>query len=359
MSILWEKLLRPAMFAFDAERAHEMGIAALRNGLGGVLSTRFDVPASLGPVERFGLQFPNLLGMAAGFDKNGVVVEQLGRLGFGFVEVGTVTNRPQPGNPKPRLFRLPSDRALINRLGFNNDGAEVIAERLTRLRRNCIVGVNIGRNKDVANEDALANYLACLEMVHQAADYLVVNVSSPNTPGLRDLQQTEALAELLAGIQTRNNEMSRPGSPKSLLVKISPDLNDADIEMVADVCLKHGVNGIIATNTTIGRNGLTTPNVERLGAGGVSGSPLRERANDVVRRLYPIANGSMVIIGVGGISTPEDAFDRIAAGASLIQVYTGFVYGGPAFPRRLLSGLAKILSEKGFNHVDEAVGSAA
>jgi dihydroorotate dehydrogenase len=353
MSLLWKKIVRPIAFSLDAERAHEIGVKALRSGLAAPFycSNHF----GFDEIERFGLRFANPIGVAAGFDKNGVVVNQLASLGFGFVEVGTVTLRPQTGNPKPRIFRLPDDNALINRLGFNNDGAKVIASRLSKLRRRCIVGVNIGKNKDVPNQDAVANYLACFEIVHRVADYVAINISSPNTPNLRDLQRTESLDELLRTIQNRNRALS---VRKPLLVKIAPDLADAEIESVIDVCLSHEVNGVIATNTTILRDGVTTGGVEKLGDGGLSGKPLTKRSNEVISAIYRYSKGKLPIIGVGGIFTAADAFAKVAAGASLVQAYTGFVYGGPTFAREINRGLAEILKQRGFKNLDEAVGSA-
>jgi dihydroorotate dehydrogenase len=357
MSILWEKLIRPVMFRLDAERAHDIGMAALRSGVASKLGLTRAPEANLssiyGKIERFGLTFENPIGLAAGFDKNAVAVEQLAELGFGFVEVGTVTFDPQPGNPKPRLFRLPRERALINRLGFNNDGAVAMVERLQKLDRGrCIVGVNIGRNKEVANDAAIENYLKTFDLVSPYADYVVVNVSSPNTPDLRDLQRSENLEALLGSIQARNN------GRRPLLVKIAPDLAEAEIEEIADIALRLDVAGIVATNTTISRNGISEADARRIGAGGLSGKPLERRSTDVISTIYRHTKGRLPIIGVGGIFTPQDAFYKIAAGASLIQVYTGFIYGGPSFPREISSGLAQILEERGFDSLDEAVGSA-
>lgn len=345
--------MRPLMFRIDAERAHEIGIKALKSGLASPFYC--DPDCGFGEIERFGLKFAKPLGLAAGFDKNGVVVNQFASLGFGFVEVGTVTLQPQKGNPKPRIFRLPDDNALINRLGFNNDGAEVIAARLSKLTRRCVVGVNIGKNKDVPNEEAVENYLACFEIVHPVADYVAINISSPNTPNLRDLQQTASLDALLSALQLRNSQLG--GKP--LLVKIAPDLTDAEIESVIDVCLSRRVDGVIATNTTIARAGLKTRGAEQFGDGGLSGEPLANRSNEVISTIYRISKGKLPIIGVGGIFTAEDAFAKIAAGASLVQAYTGFVYGGPTFAREINSGLAGILKERGFKSIDEAVGSGA
>ena len=354
---LFEKALRPMLFRVDAERAHELGLKALSLGLVPRPNISADganrIREIFGPIRRFGLEFSNPLGVAAGFDKNGVVVNQLADLGFGSVEVGTVTLQPQSGNPKPRLFRLPEDRALINRLGFNNQGAAKIAERLAKLDRRCVVGVNIGRNKDVANEDAVSNYLKTFNIVHPVADYVAVNVSSPNTPNLRDLQAAENLDALLSEIQKENNELGA----KPLLVKIAPDLIDAEVESVTKLCLRHGVSGIIATNTTVSRNGLKTPTVDRFGEGGLSGQPLATRANEVISQIYRYSDGKLPIVGVGGIFSADDAFQKIAAGASLLQAYTGFIYTGPAFAHRVVSGLAEILRERGFKSLDLAVGS--
>ena len=356
MPAIFQKLIRPLLFRIDAETAHELGINALRIGLGTeLLQSAFDKRqyGRFGQIERFGLKFANPLGIAAGFDKNGTVVSQLASLGFGFVEVGTVTLKPQPGNEKPRLFRLPQDQALLNRLGFNNDGAEAVAERLRHLRRKCVVGINIGRNKDVPNEKAIENYLAAFNVVRPVADYVTVNISSPNTPGLRDLQKSEKIEELLSALQTRNRESVR----LPLLVKIAPDLSLAEIEAIVDISIRLQMDGIIATNTTVSREGLKTPGVERLGAGGISGRPLTRRSTDVIRNIYRLSKGKLPIIGVGGIFNAQDAFDKIIAGACLLQAYTGFVYSGPSFPAEVNAGLKAILDHRGFRDIDEAVGS--
>ncbi|MEO6656613.1 MAG: quinone-dependent dihydroorotate dehydrogenase [Pyrinomonadaceae bacterium] len=352
MSKLWEKLIRPLMFGLDPERAHELGIEALKLGIVG--SKTPELFPAFSQIERFGLKYANPLGVAAGFDKNGVVVDQLASFGFGFVEVGTVTYEPQPGNPKPRLFRLPEDKALINRLGFNNDGAAVVAQRLKKLDRQCIVGVNIGKNKDVLNEEATENYLNAYDLVHPVADYVAVNISSPNTPNLRELQKAESLGDLLNGLQQRNATLGA----KPLLVKIAPDLSDVEIEDIVDVSLQYGLSGIIATNTTVSRDGLKSENVGDIGVGGLSGKPLSARSTEVISKIYRYSKGKLPIIGVGGIFSAEDAFEKIAAGASLIQAYTGFVYNGPSFANAINSGLELILKERGFESVDEAIGSA-
>jgi dihydroorotate dehydrogenase len=353
MTNLYDKLIRPLMFRLPAETAHEIGMLALRRGLVSAVGEQPD----FGPITRFGLEFRSPLGMAAGFDKNGVVVNQLARLGFGFVEVGTVTHEPQPGNKRPRIFRLPKDEALINRLGFNNDGAAAVAWRLGGLIRQCVVGINIGKNKNVPLEAATENYLKTFETVHPLADYIAVNVSSPNTPNLRELQKGSELESLLSALQRRNEAPHK----KPLLVKIAPDLHEGEIEMIVDVCLRNAVDGVIATNTTTSRTGLKTSQIElaRIGSGGLSGRPLTGRSTEIVSLIHKLSKGKLTIIGVGGVFSPEDAFDKIAAGASLIQAYTGFIYHGPTFAHHISQGLDAILRERGFSSVDDAVGSAA
>lgn len=352
MSGLWDKIIRPMMFSLDAERAHELGMRALGSGLARPFYSD-DVFRELG-AEVFGLRFKNPLGIAAGFDKNGAVVEQLASLGFGFVEVGTVTLMPQPGNERPRMFRLPDDGALINRLGFNNDGAEAVAERLAKIKRTCVVGVNIGKNRDVAIADAVENYVRAFDIVRPTADYITVNISSPNTPNLRELQKGENLDELLSALTERNaDEIKKP-----LLVKIAPDLNDAEVDAVVEKSLLYRIDGIIATNTTISRKGLRSRDAEAIGAGGLSGRPITGRSTEVVRRIFEVSEGKLPIVGVGGIFDANDAFDKIAAGASLVQAYTGFVYGGPTFAADICRGLAKRLKDNGFRSVADAVGSS-
>lgn len=353
----YKSIIRPLLFKMPTETAHEIGIEALRVGLNpkfaqDLVFRRFSVE-SFGELERFGLKFKNPLGMAAGFDKNGTVVNSLAALGFGFVEVGTVTFNPQKGNEMPRLFRLPQDAALINRLGFNNEGTEKVVERLKKINPNCVLGLNIGKNKDVPNEEAIENYLKSFELAHPVADYIVVNVSSPNTPNLRELQKAENLKELLNALQKRNRELLT----KPLLVKIAPDLSDGEIEAIVDISLNLKLAGIIATNTTIKRDNLKTTNSEKVGAGGLSGKPLREKSNEIVSKIYRYSKGKIPIVGVGGIFTAADAFEKIAAGACLIQSYTGFVYQGLTFARDVNVGLVKILQKKGFNNLDEAIGT--
>jgi dihydroorotate dehydrogenase len=299
-------------------------------------------------VRALGLELPGPLGLAAGFDKDARGVDALLALGFGFVEIGTVTAQPQPGNPKPRMFRLPRDRALVNRLGFNNRGADAAAARLARrARKRGIVGVNLGKTKVVPETEAIADYVASCERLAPFADYLVVNVSSPNTPGLRDLQAVDKLRPLLAAVRAAADR-AVPMRKVPLLVKIAPDLADADIDAVADLALELGLDGIVATNTTIARAGLATPadEVTALGAGGLSGAPLKARSLDVLRRLRARAGERLVLVSVGGIETADDAYARLAAGATLVQAYTGFIYGGPLWVRRIHHGLAARLRER-------------
>jgi dihydroorotate dehydrogenase len=358
-------LIRPILFRLPAESAHEFALQALRSGL----STSFAREAvaqrlatrEFGSLNRFGLDFSNPVGLAAGFDKNGSYVRELAALGFGFIEVGTVTNQPQPGNPKPRLFRLPKDRALINRLGFNNVGAAQVTENLKRHRAACVVGVNIGKSRNVAIEDAVPDYLASFAAVYEVADYIAVNVSSPNTPNLRDLQAARLLKELLIALQRRNEELAARTfrERKPLLLKIAPDLSESEIEEIVAVAIKADIAGIIATNTTVRRDGLRTPaaEVQRLGEGGLSGAPLRSRSNEVISLIYNLTRGKLPIIGAGGVFTAEDAWEKICAGASLIQLYTGFIYEGPGVVHRINQGLAAIMKREGFAAIDDAVGS--
>jgi dihydroorotate dehydrogenase len=352
-----------------------MGLKVLKTGLASGFLRGKTSFAEFGKIERFGLEFDNPLGLAAGFDKNAVAVDQLAALGFGFVEVGTVTYHPQPGNPKPRLFRLPQDEALINRAGFNNDGAAAVAERLKNKPPDCVLGVNIGKSKIVPNEEAVEDYLRSFELVHPVANYIAVNVSSPNTPNLRELQKADALEELLSALQKRNAELSErsAGVPpaveeashlltlyrKPLLVKIAPDLTEAEIEAIVDISLRQNLAGIIATNTTTGREGLTTPagKVEKMGQGGLSGKPLNQRSTDVISTIYRHSKGKLPVIGVGGIFTAEDAFEKICAGACLLQAYTGFIYRGFSFAHDVNLELAGLLKENGFISLDDAVGS--
>ncbi len=327
----------------DPEIAHHLAFRAIRVAQPVTRLVGGRVNRMSGHTYRvMGLEFPGVLGLAAGFDKNAVGMDALANMGFGFVEVGTVTGEPQPGNPKPRLARLPSDRAVVNRMGFNNDGAEVIARRLatrrldrTGRRHGVPLGINIGKSKVVAEEDAVRDYEKSTTLLAPYADYLVVNVSSPNTPGLRDLQAVNRLDPLLRAVRSRADDVSDRHVP--LLVKIAPDLSDQDVLAVADLAVGLGLDGVVATNTTTSRADLvSTPDeVEAAGPGGLSGPPLRTRATEVMRLLRSRVGPGLTLIGVGGITTPEDAFERLDAGADLLQGYTGFIYEGPWWPARM------------------------
>ncbi len=361
--MLYRKLLRPLMFRLPPETAHEIGLHALAWGPAWVQRRAAGIYS--GPewnlAPRSGLNFTNPIGLAAGFDKNGIAVKGLAALGFGFVEVGTVTHLPQPGNDQPRLFRLPADRALLNRLGFNNEGTEALAARLRGVPRpaGCIIGVNIGKSRAVAVEDAIPDYLASFAAVRDVAGYVAVNVSSPNTPNLRELQEPAALAALLQALVASRDAGTQKRPP--LLVKIAPDLDDTQLETLVETVVNAGVDGLIATNTTISRQGLHTPpaRVAALGAGGLSGAPLLAASTRLLARLYTLTKGRLPLIGVGGIFTAADAWAKICAGASLVQVYTGFVYQGPRLALEIQEGLAQIMMQKGFKTLDEAIGSAA
>ena len=348
----YDVLFRHGLARVDPERAHHLGFGMIRAGSPAVrglgkLDRRRSRPSR--PVAAMGLTFPNVLGLAAGFDKNAIGVDGLAALGFGHVEIGTVTGRAQPGNPKPRLFRLPADGAVVNRMGFNNDGAETVAVRLATWRRHAradrpVLGVNIGKTKVVPEDDQAAveaDYTRSTRLLAPYADYLVVNVSSPNTPGLRSLQSVERLGPLLAAVRAEADRVATH-QRVPLLVKIAPDLADADVLAVADLALDLGLDGIIATNTTISREGLASSpaDVEAIGAGGLSGRPLTVRAEAVMRLLRDRVGPDLTLIGVGGITTVEDAQARLAAGATLLQGYSALIYEGPLWPRRILRGVA-------------------
>lgn len=354
-ALIYERFVRPLLFRLDPERSHELVLAGL--GLGGAVWSRLGAAPPVDPrlaVEVCGLRFASPVGLAGGCDKAGRALSAWPRLGFGFVEVGTVTPRPQPGNPRPRLFRLPEDRALINRLGFNSPGAEVVAERMAVARRGgrypIPLGANLGKNKDTPLEDAAADYVRTLERLHPHADFIVANLSSPNTPGLRSLQARDAVVPLLDALASRNRDLGE----KPLFVKVSPDMTREELEAVADAVHGRG-HGLVATNATVRREGLRS----RLGSepGGLSGPPVRQVATDAVRILYRATGGRVPIIGVGGIMNAEDAYQKIKAGATLVEVYTGFVYGGPGMPRRFAWGLLRLLERDGFSHLREAIGA--
>ena len=347
MSFAPYQLLRPALFRLSPESAHHLAFASIR--LGAPL-----LPApNFGPAlaqRLFGVDFPAPFGLAAGFDKDARGAKAWGKLGFGFAEIGTITPRPQPGNPSPRLFRLPADEALINRMGFNNEGAAAAEGRLRGLLRPVPIGANIGKNKTTAAEEAVEDYRACARALSPVADFLVVNVSSPNTPGLRDLQAVSTLEPILAAVAA--------ASSVPVLVKIAPDLADADVEAVADLAARLGLAGLVASNTTISRSGLRSDPalVERAGAGGLSGPILARRALELLRLLRSATSGNLALVSVGGVRTAQDAWERILAGASLVEGYTGFIYEGPLYARRINAGLARLVREHGFANIAEAVG---
>lgn len=349
------RLLRRLLFLLPPEVAHGLAI--------GALSLLEPLPALCRALRRLttgqthlpckvaGLSFDNPIGLAAGFDKDAEAVAGLFALGFGFVEIGTVTPRPQPGNPPPRLFRVPEHRALINRMGFNNHGARAAAGRLRELSfRPGLVGANLGKNKTTPNERAADDYLSCLDELAPLSDYLVLNASSPNTPGLRELQEPEALRALLQAVVRRRDERA-PGKP--VFLKIAPDLSLEAVDEIVDVALECKIDGLVATNTTIARP-FEGPLANQ--TGGLSGAPLRARSTEVIRRAFRRARGKLPIIGVGGVFSAEDAYEKLRAGAALVQVYTGFVYEGPAFVRRLLLGLRSLLERDGFASVAEVIG---
>ncbi len=339
----------PLLDRIDPERAHRLAIAALKTGL--IAANLQPDPPSLAQTL-FGIGFPNPVGLAAGFDKDGEVYRQTLKLGFGFVELGSVTPKPQPGNPRPRLFRLTADRAVINRMGFNNHGIAAMAERLkSRNTAQGIVGINLGKNKD--QTDAAADYITGTRLLGPLADYLVINVSSPNTPGLRALQSRDALAALIGAVlETRAQLTRRP----PLLLKIAPDLIDADRQDIAEVALASGLDGLIVSNTTIARPAGLDPRFASE-AGGLSGRPLFEPATEILRDIYRRTGGKLPIIGVGGIASAADAYAKIRAGASLVQLYTALVFEGPGLVRRIKQGLAELLARDGFANIADAVGA--
>lgn len=293
--------------------------------------------------EVFGLKFKNPVGLAAGFDKDAKLIDEMAMLGFGFIEIGTLTPKPQEGNPQPRLFRLPQDEALINRMGFNNGGVMEAVERLKSRKSQVIVGGNIGKNKVTPNENAVDDYLICLEELHPYVDYFVVNVSSPNTPNLRDLQEKEPLKQLLTAVKAANDSKSKP---KPILLKIAPDLTDGQLDDIIEIVKETQIDGVIATNTTIDRSKLTTTasEVEAIGAGGVSGKVLKQRSTEVIRYLHQKSEAAFPIIGVGGIFSAEDAIEKLEAGASLVQVYSGMIYEGPGLIKKIKKGLLAYFS---------------
>ena len=344
------QLLRPLLFLFSAEAAHHLAMSVFKflcsvPFIRRIVTATFSAAHPSLATRQFGLDFPNPIGLGAGFDKNARYLRELEALGFGFVEIGTVTPRPQAGNDKPRLFRLPKDQALINRMGFNNDGVDVVTERLKEWQEQkrahnsqLIVGGNIGKNKVTPNEDAWKDYEICFNALHPYVDFFVVNVSSPNTPGLRELQEKEALHRILTHLQSLNKGFSQP---KPILLKIAPDLTLTQIDDVIELAQEIQLDGLVATNTTISREGLQTPvtDLEAIGAGGLSGKPLQERSTEVVQYIHQKTGGTVPLIGSGGIFTAADAARKRQAGASLMEVWTGFIYEGPFIVQKICNGL--------------------
>lgn len=347
-------LLRPLLFRLDAERAHGIGLRGLdaleRAGMLGLVAR--PPAASPFPVPVFGLDFPNPVGLAAGLDKNGAHIDALFGLGFGFVEIGTTTPRAQPGNPRPRMFRVPQHRALINRLGFNNEGVDALVRNVERAKpRRGVLGINIGKNKDTPNESAHEDYLHCLERVYPLADYITVNISSPNTAGLRELQEEQALRRLISTLREAQERLgAQHGRRVPMLVKVAPDLSDEDIEAAARVLADLQVDGVVATNTTVSRLGIEdSAHVEE--AGGLSGQPLMAQSTYVLRRLRTRLPESIPLIGVGGVLSGADAVTKMAAGASLVQCYTGFIYRGPVLVRECVEAIRRRKEAPSRGHV--------
>jgi dihydroorotate dehydrogenase len=351
--------LRPALFALDAERAHDLTLAAIRQPLVvRALQMTATVPRPQTLRQHvFGLPFENPMGLAAGLDKQGTAMPAWAALGLGFAEIGTVTPRPQPGNPRPRLFRLRDDRAIVNRFGFNSVGAHGVARNLAATMPAAIpIGINVGRNKHTPNEAAADDYMRTIEVLHPFADYFVINVSSPNTSGLRELQERRTLRVLVEQVVAHARVVTtRKVVP--VLVKVSPDMTPGDLLHAVDAAVEGGASGIVATNTTLARDGLRSNPALAAETGGLSGAPLREAANDACRRLFAHLGRRIPIIGVGGLFTADDVYQRMRAGASLVQIYTGLIYEGPAIIPLLVAGLAERLARDGFTSISEAVGT--
>lgn len=339
------KLIRWFLFRFNPEKIHYftfnmLGIVMKIPGINSLWKMSFSTHNPLLVTRVAGIDFPNPVGLAAGFDKNAVRINELAACGFGFVEIGTVTPRAQDGNPKPRLFRLVNDEAIINRMGFNNDGAEIIAERLKKLKPHCIIGGNIGKNKITPNEKAVEDYLISFRILQPYVDYFVVNVSSPNTPNLRELQDKEPLTQLLNELQKEKNTI---GAKQPIFLKIAPDLTDLQLNDIIQIVFDTKIDGLIATNTTISRSNLNTDEktIEEIGAGGLSGKPLTKRSTEIIRYLSIHSENKFPIIGVGGIHSAEDALEKLEAGATLVQLFTGFIYQGPGLVKKINKAIVK------------------
>lgn len=342
---MYKELIRPLLFQMDPERAHHFTTRMLRmlyHSPGGDDLLRMLYAWEDKALERefFGLKFTNPIGLAAGFDKNAEMVDEMATLGFGFVEIGTLTPQPQEGNPKPRLFRLSKDESLVNRMGFNNEGVEAAVKRLRKRKTNIIVGGNIGKNKVTPNAQAQEDYEICFEALYEVVDYFTVNVSSPNTPDLRELQEKEPLKRLLQHLITLNQQKNHP---KPILLKIAPDLSTHQLDDIVEICLELKMDGIIANNTTIEREGLSTSKakIKAIGAGGLSGKAMRKKSTEVVRHLHQQLGTQIPIIGVGGIASAKDALEKLEAGASLLQLYTGFIYEGPSILKEIKQAIVK------------------
>jgi dihydroorotate dehydrogenase len=362
--MLYEKLVKPWMFKKDPEDAHHLimkgmdmagqipGGRALLSGLYGFKSTK-ELTNQIA-----GVTFPNPVGLAAGLDKNGQAVKAFSQIGFGFLEVGTVTPKPQPGNERPRLFRLPEDESLINRMGFNNIGTEGMEKNLQRVKDHPVpVGINIGKNKITPNANAAEDYQKCIQRLYPYGDFFVVNISSPNTPDLRNLQHGDHLRLLLKTVteELKIQRQKYGSDEKPVFVKIAPDLKEMELHVIIDTIMQSGVSGVIATNTTISRDGLTHPNAKE--TGGLSGKPLKNPSTEIIHKIYKQTKGSLPIIGSGGIFTAEDAYEKIRAGASLVEIYTGLIYKGPELLKKINQQLLHLLQKDGFSHISQAVGS--
>lgn len=339
----WYAFIKPLLFSLPAESAHQLTLKMLKKGMHwSPIQHQFQKAKDYkgSPVEIGGLNFPNPVGLAAGLDKNAEVFQEMGMLGFGMVEIGTVTPKPQTGNPKPRLFRLPKDEALINRMGFNNDGVVSIMQRLQNREKNMVIGGNIGKNKDTLNENAAQDYAICFETLWPYVDYFTINVSSPNTPGLRELQQKENLEPIFTQLREKQRQEK---TYKPVFLKIAPDLQKAELDHILELVNAFSIDAVIATNTTIDRSGinLSSKQSEKIGKGGLSGKPLKKKSTAVLRYLKEASNGSLPLIASGGIMTPNDALEKLNAGASLIQLYTGLIYKGPFLVASILEAIEK------------------
>lgn len=330
-------IIQKLLLNCDPEWSHDASIGFLKHSQSNILNAIYKQAAPTKPVSCFGLDFPNPIGLAAGLDKNAECIDAFAAMGFGFIEVGTVTPLPQQGNDKPRLFRLPEHRAIINRMGFNNHGVDALVENVKKAKYNGVLGINIGKNKGTAEEDALSDYLICLKKVHKYASYITINISSPNTPGLRNLQYGEALNALLNGLKTETEKLDKAHVKRvPLLVKIAPDLSPEEVEQIAHSLIETGMDGVIATNTTLDREAVKGHRYAKE-MGGLSGAVLTQKSEEITRLLHQALAGKLPIVGVGGISNAEDAKARYMAGASLLQVYSSFIYQGPPLIKALIN----------------------